>query len=214
MLDFQFVDMDSGWLRIKIQQDRKSIIWSCDELLSDPLPDMVKMYNALKKGKGASWSIERGQTLSFRTSFDPGVTDVVRLHIKAEGGGDFVVLDESRSIAWNEDRMDQGEYDDIDGEEIWATEVLLERFDALFDTITASRLYPVHYPCWDMCEDDEPVFDAAGAVYDEHPEREDQVNYRFSQLYLAEHLRLSKEGKEYFPQYDRMLREHKVPEGW
>lgn len=176
--------------------------------------DSIPLYIGMKEGKGASWSIERGQTLSFCTAFDPGVADVVHLHIKAEGGGNFVVLDESRSIAWNEERMDQRQYDDIDGEEIRATDVLLERLDALFAAITSSRLYPVHYPCWDMCEEDESIFDAAEAVYDQHPEREDQVNYAFERLYLAEHLRLPEEGKEYFQRYDRMLREHKVPEGW
>ncbi len=219
MLDFSFVEIEYGWLRMKVQADRKYIIWSCDECLSDPLPGMVRMYNALKEGKDAFWKIERGQKLSFKTTFKNEDKDIVWLTIHAEGRGDYLISDETKSAKFyeNADREDFLGDKEIFVEEEIATDVLMLKFEIFFDLLLSNKFYPSQYPCYSWQDDD--VYDRVDNEADEfvqkkYPHLSEEARDKLALEYIAKHCVLNETGKDIYEKYDNMLRSYVVPEDW
>ena len=219
MLDFSFVGIEYGWLRIKIQVDHEYVIWFCDEALSDPIPGMIRMYNALKEGKDASWRIERGQELSFHTEFRGGEKEYVWLTVRIDGRGEFGIYDDRLSRDFYDkiaEESKEKEYCDkqIVVEEKFVVDVLLYKFEIFFHLLTSSRLYPCHYPCWWYQEDDDSVHDEADKIAERYPELDGSEIAQLELLYYAEHCILTEEGERFYKEFDNMMRTHKVPNGW
>ena len=212
MLNFDFIGIKYGLLAMKIQFESRYIIWTFDECLSDPIPGMMRMYNALKEGRDASWNAsELTWKISFHTEFRDENQETVWLTVRTDGKsyGNYDGIFDVRMGRKNEicDR-------DFVAEAEFAVDVLLEQFEIFFHLLTSSKLYPCHYPCWWQHEDDDSVHDEADKLAEQYLELDENEVDQLELLYYAEHCVLTEYGEELYRKFDNMMRTHKVPEGW
>lgn len=213
-ISFRFYGIGYGWLWMKIQIDRKYIVWSFDEALSDPLPGMIRMYTALKQGQDAVWSEERGGTVEFETTF-PEDKDKVKLKINIQGTADGMIADETISGAEYE-TMENDIIDDLEGEAEFATDYLVWEFENFFNLLTSSKYYPIHYPCYSMLKKEADTFFGEDTEFYKEYKNEYDDNYwdGYDKRGLAQNAQLNEEGEAFYKKFDEMMNTYIVPDNW
>lgn len=213
-ISFRFCGIGYGWLWMKIQIDRKYIVWSFDEALSDPLPGMIRMYTALKQGHDAVWSVERGGTIEFKTTFSDE-KDKVKLKIKIKGTTDGMIADETIPGAEYE-TMKNDTIEDLEGEGEFATDYLVWEFENFFSLLTSSKYYPIHYPCYSMLKEETYRFFGEDTEFYEKHKTEHDDNYweEYDKRIFAENARLNKYGETFYKKFDEMMNTYIVPDNW
>ena len=188
-LTVEYGGIECGYITLLVKKKSQAFAFYFDECLDDPLPALVKFFNAVRGEDFAETEIkDYDDKVDFKLSFRPWTDG----HIKF-----FVELVRKKIIFY----------------EIYRCEELAAMLKRIFDSLLNDRYFPYSYPCfWYICESDEPDGEVTDAIEAEHPDWAlgDLMNYAFTDGQQ----KLSPPLENYLSTYKKMLTDYVVPEGW
>lgn len=188
----------SGWMYLRITDGEQVVWYGCDEIYSDPLPQLVRLYRAVLRGEGGRVAV------SFHGELVVEVSDV------ADGSALLTIRTEG---------FDPGNYTFAERVDISRITSMLA---ALFDEVLAHMGFPNDYPFFfwhDASPEAQAIADEVdreidaeiaalpdGLSYEEKEARADEIENRHNRR-----KRLSDEGRRLAELYRAMLERRKVP---
>lgn len=189
-LSVEYGGIEEGGLKLVVK-NINAFNFYFDELLDDPLPDLVKFFNAVRGGENY---------------FD--------VEIMRDDGHVALKLSIKR---WGDEQIRF--YVELVGEEIifceyMKREDLIAMLKKIFDDLLNDKYFLYSYPCfWYLSETDEKNFDAVtDAIEAEHPDwtTGDVWNYAVE----AKGIKLAPRYEKYLAHYKKMLTKYIIPDKW
>ncbi len=189
-LTVEYGGVAGGEITLVVMKDAQAYNFYFDELLDDPLPALVKFFNAVRGGDDfAETEILRDDGhVDFKLSFKPWTDGQLR----------FVV-----ELVWQ--KVTLCEYLNRDE--------LADMLKRIFDALLTDKYFPYSYPCFGVIDESEDFeFAVTDAIEAEHPDWSigDVLNYAVE----SGQLKLLPRYEEFLAKYKRMLTDYVVPEDW
>ncbi|MBQ7706029.1 MAG: hypothetical protein IJT73_11515 [Selenomonadaceae bacterium] len=200
-----YADIDCGYLTLNFRNAQNSESFIFDELLSDPMPQFVKLFNYIQKcidfdkkcndrGKsiGYSCEIELGDT------YDDRITALKISAVHYDLRNILTVEIPNKNFSFRQ------EYLCVE----W-----LELFKKLFAALLNDKTFPYAYPCfWDIGED------AGDDIYTAVTDELEKIHPDWSNGEIVKYavetgkLPLSQRNKIFIEKYRKMLTDYTIPE--
>lgn len=213
-------DVEYGYLVISFGNEKYSFYSDCDECLSDPLPNIVRLILSLKLGRNYAFVIDDmcpESLLGIRTSFinnDEVFLELVGMNVSCKN---------SVSNCYDCTMQNECDYntEKVKIEGILSRVTCIKMFEDFIKSIVEDVRYPKQYPGFSClndnmydCIDDmvEKELLDMGIVKDDN--KYDEC-YKSVEIRLTnERVNIIPENSEYIAKYDKMLREYIVPISW
>ena len=203
--------IDCGYLQLNFKTPQINETFIFDELLSDPIPQLVKLFNYIQDciefdrnydddKRGIDISIGYNCEIELGETYDDRIT-AIKIVAEHRDWRNLIKFESS-----NKKISIQQSYLCIE----WA-----EMFKKLFSDLLNDKYFPYSYPCfWYICEDtDNEQFDELESKAEKlHPDwcYGDILNLIVSEGKFS----LSDKNKIFLEDYKKMLTDYVVPEGW
>lgn len=191
---FSFNSIQDGFLYIDFYKGMDVATVCFDECLSDPVPEMVKMYMKLKINEDATFAFG-GLHDCLEVSMTTRILDADEVQL-------VVIINdfcEDKCVSFIDEQFDRG--------------VLLNMFEKLFRNIVLNIDYPYQYPCHSGLNVAE--YDSAEELFTEHVEYyPEDNNDEYHNEVIRENVSLTEDGKIKEKMYTRMIKELIIPESW
>lgn len=213
-IGFEFCSIGGGWLEMKIRFGHSFYYMDFNEEYDDPLPGMVRMYNALCRGKGSRWDSYTDNPIIFTTSFGQN-KEHVKLHISVSDCNCGYLGDDITPNNIIEESEHSQFFGHIEGEQVFSVDYLKKEFERFFLALRSNRYYPRHYPCYGKRRELLKEEEIKIGLYKKYLDAEKETIPEFIQLQLERDADntcvLTDEGQAYFEEYDYMMRTMLVP---
>lgn len=161
-----------------------------DELLDDPLPDLVKFFNAVRGGEDhfETKLVWHNESDVLKLSLEPWFDEKVRFYVE-------LVHKKLVFCQW------------------LRREELADMFKKIFNDLLNDKYFPYSYPCfWYLGEEADPNGEVIDAIEEAHPDWEtgDVWNYAVA----TGQLKLTPRHEKYLEHYKRMLSDYIIPDKW
>lgn len=206
-----FNGIECGYLELIFKTPEKSLSFTFDEMINDPMPQFVELFNYIQKciAFDRNYDYEkRGINVSIGYDFETTLGDmyydkrtVLKISAKHSDFRNIVVVE------------------NCVGEVLFRTSYLCiewaEMFKKLFSDLLYDKYFPYSYPCfWYICEDtDDAIFDSVEEELEKlHPDWNmgDILNFAVANWKFS----LSDRNKNFFEKYKKMLSEYIIPDRW
>ena len=188
-LSIEYGEIDTGDLKLVIKKNDRDFNFYFDETLDDPLPDLVKFFNAVRNGEDYfDINIMRDDGhIAFKLSLKRGFDGKVSFYVE--------IVREKIIFC-----------------EYLTCEELATMFKKIFDDLLNDKYFPYSYPCfWYLGESDvsDEIFDA---IEEAHPDwtTGDVWNYAVE----SGQLKLLPCYEKYLEHYKKMLTKFIIPDKW
>ena len=189
-LTVEYGGVAGGDLTLVVKKNAQAFPFYYDELLDDPLPALVKFFNAT-----------RGDKTFFETEikdYDDEVDFKISFKPWTDGQLIFTVELIRKKIIFCE---------------VYRRDELAAMFKRIFDALLNDKYFPYSYSCfWYIGESGDSDGEITDAIEAEHPDWSfgDVLNYAVD----SGQLKLLPRYEEFLSKYKRMLTDFVVPEGW
>ena len=192
-LSIEYAGIDGGDIKLVVKKAAQEFEFYFDELLDDPLPDLVKFFNAVRGGEDY-FDVD---------IIDAGYCDTVAFKLSLKSWSDGQVCFCVELVG-----------EKIIFREYLPREELAAMFKKFFDDLLNDKYFPYSYPCfWYLAISDEKYFDAVtDEIEAKHPDWEtgDVWNYAAK----AKGVKLAPCYEKYLEHYKKMLTEYVFPKNW
>ena len=178
-----------GDITLVVKKGAQAFKFYFDECLDDPLPALVRFFNAVRSGEKFSEAnlMRDDGHVAFTISFKPWTDGRIRFFV---------------DLVW----------EDV----IFCARIRREELAAMlkriFDALLNDKYFPYSYPLFDIRFDDDSDEAVVDALATEHSDWAfgDVLNYAFD----SGRLKLEPHYEKFLSTYKKMLTEYVVPEGW
>jgi len=183
-LSLEYGEIDCGDMKLIVRKNTRAFEFWFDELLDDPLPDLVKFFNAVRSGEdyfNANIMRDDGH-IAFKLSIKRWLEGQVRFYVELVGEG-------------------------ITFCEYLRREELAAMFKKIFDDLLSDKYFPYSYPCfWYLGES------GVSSIEDTHPNftTGDVWNYAVE----TGQVKLAPRYEKYLEHYKKMLTDFIIPDKW
>lgn len=189
-LTFEYGGIECGYISLFVSADGKRFEFIFDELLNDPFPQLVKLFNAAKNNDNCEIILADG---------DAKRSPLLRISVKQWFNG---------QLRFYIELVREG----ITFKEYYRREEVLEMLEKVFSGLLNDKYFPYSYPCFWYCGDSENYEAVTDKIEDENPTWE--VGDVLNEAFRNGGLTLLPRHKDYLEKYKKMLTEYTVPEGW
>ena len=183
----EYGGIECGEIKIIIKKNVQTFEFYFDELLDDPLPDLVKFFNAVRGGEDyfeINIMLDDGR-IAFKLSIKSSINDQVHFYVDLVG--------ESLTLHLRR-------------------EELTAMFKKIFDALLNDKYFPYSYPCYGNIHEEDNLYDELIDEAKKYPNWSfgDVLNHAAE----AGQLKLSTPYEKYLEHYRKMLTDYVIPDKW
>ena len=188
-LIIEYGSIDCGFVDFNFIKSGKLFNFAFDELLSDPLPQLVNLFVHIRRGEPC--------TENFGDTYDDRIK-VLKISVRPVEDEIFLTAEiVKKKILLTE---------------IYRREELAAMFKKFFDARLNDKYFPYSYPCFCYLSESDVTDEVLDAIEDAHPDwtTGDVWNYAVE----TGQLKLAPRHEKYLEHYKKMLTEFIIPDKW